>query len=177
MFGKPALVSRLVTGDTQCVALLAEQRIAPVARADAHYRQLVREMHDEASFRIKVAGRVQALDEFAFALDSFESGRSHACHQPHVDGHVGAVGNFDATAGVRRIDWTHAVRDHIHRAPAHRAFEQGVHLRARLGRVHPVVIRTSVLLLSRANESEMLDARDIAGIREVQIAVRIGLRV
>ncbi len=40
----------------------------------------------------------------------------------------GLIGDLDAAARDRRIDRAHAVRDHVHRAAAHRAVEQRIDL-------------------------------------------------
>ena len=60
----------------------------------------------------------------------------------------GRVGDLHAATRQRRIDRAHAVRDHVHRAAAHAAGEQRVHLRVRLGRRHPVVVRAGVVALA-----------------------------
>ena len=51
VLGEPAFGACLPAGDAQRVALLAEQRIAAVAGAEALDRQLFGEMHDEAALR------------------------------------------------------------------------------------------------------------------------------
>ena len=61
MLGQPAFAARLVRGDAQRVALLAEQRVAAVAGAVRLDRQLLGEMHDEAAFGVELADRMQAL--------------------------------------------------------------------------------------------------------------------
>ena len=101
VFGEPAFLTRLVTGDAQCVALFAEQRVAAVAGADALDRQLLGEMHDEALVRVEIARRVQTLDEVAFALDAPECFVAHTRHQLHVHDDVGAVGDLDTAACER----------------------------------------------------------------------------
>src|SRR3546814_17032929 len=70
VLGQPTLAARLVRGDAQRVALLAQQRVAAVARAVGLDAELVREVHDPAARRIELADRVQALDERALALDA-----------------------------------------------------------------------------------------------------------
>src|SRR5450631_4904118 len=49
VLGEPALGARLPARDAQRMAFLAEQGIAAVARPETHYRQLLREMHDETA--------------------------------------------------------------------------------------------------------------------------------
>ena len=113
----------------------------------------------------------------AFALDARERRRAHARHDAHVRDDVRAVGDLDAAARNRRIDRAHAIRNHVHRAAAHRAGEQRIDLRVRLGRIHPVVVRAGVVLVLRADERQVLDARDIGRIRAMQPAVRMRLGV
>ncbi len=134
VLGEPALVARLPARDAQRVALLAEQRIAAVARAEALDLERLREMHDEAALGVELADRVQALHEASVARNPRECRGAHARHELHVGGDVGAVGDLDAAARVGRVDRAHAIRDDVHRAPAHAALEQRVHLAARLGR-------------------------------------------
>ena len=100
VLGHPALGAGLPAGDAQRMALLAEQRVAAIARAVAHDGQVFREMHDVAAVRVEFADRVPAADEAAVAGDALERGAAHAGHDAHVGGHVGAVGHLDAAARV-----------------------------------------------------------------------------
>ena len=43
--------------------------------------------------------------------------------------------------------------------------------------IHPVIVRAGVLARARADEGEMLDARDVGGVRAMQITIRVGGRV
>ena len=142
VLGEPAFGARLPARDAQRMALLAEQRVAAVAGADRLDRELFREVHDEALLGIELADRVQAFDECrlraarsrfgTLALDALERRRAHARHDAHVGDDIRRIGDLDAAARDRRIDRAHAVRDHVHRAPAHRAFEQRIDFRVRL---------------------------------------------
>ncbi len=171
VLGEPAFGARLEARDAQRMALLAEQRIAAVARADALDREFLGEMHDEALVGIEVADRVQALDEGAVLLDAVQRRRAHAGHDAHVEHDVRAVGDLDAAARVGRVDRAHAVGHDVHRAALHAAGEQRVDGLVTCGGIHPVVVRARVFLLRRADEGEVLDARDIRRIRAVQVAV------
>jgi hypothetical protein len=95
---EPPFIARLPARDAQCVTLLAEQRIAAVAGADALDRELFREVHDEAPVRAQVADRVQTLHERAVTLDALQRRRTHARHDAHVDDHIGAVRDLNAAA-------------------------------------------------------------------------------
>ncbi len=154
------------------MALLAEQGIAAVTRADALDRELLREVHDEAAIWIEVTDRVQALHEGAVALDALERRASHARHDPHVEHDVRAVGDFHAATCIGRRNRPHAIGHDVHRAPFHAAREQRVDLAVRLGRVHPVVVWTRVVPAACADEGQVLDACHIRRMRAVQMAVR-----
>ena len=151
------------------MAFLAEQRIAAVARADRLDRQLLGEMHDEAPRRIKVAGRMQALDELSLTLDARQRLGTHARHQAHVRDHIGRVGDLDATAGDRRIDRSHAIGNHIHRAALHAAGEQGIDLGVGRRWMFPVVVRSRVVGVPGTDKGQVLNTRHIRWMRAVQI--------
>ena len=137
-------------GDAQGVALLAEQRVAAVARADAPDQLLLGEVQDEAAVGREVAEGVQARDEVVVAPHVLRCAtcptRVMMCM---LADDVGAVGDHDADAAHRRARRAHEVRDHVHRAAAHRAAKQARGLRLRLGRRHPVVGRARVVLGAR----------------------------
>src|SRR6266704_1951688 len=63
VLGEPALGARLPAGDTQRVALLAEQRVAAVTGAEALDRQLLGKVHDETALGIELADGVQPAHE------------------------------------------------------------------------------------------------------------------
>ena len=67
MLGQPALLAREPARQSQRHALLAEQRIAAVARPDRPDGVLLGEVHDEAPLRAEIAERVQASRELARA--------------------------------------------------------------------------------------------------------------
>ena len=177
VFRQPALVARLPARDTQRMAFLAEQRVAAISRADALDRQILREMHDQPSFGIEIADRVQPTHECPVALDALQRRRAHARHDPHVEHDVRAVGDLHAAPRVGRPERSHAVRHDVHRPPAHASLEQRIDLAMCLGRIHPVVVRTRVLALAGADIGQVLDPGDVGGVRAVQIAVRVGLLV
>ena len=117
------------------------------------------------------------LTKVAVACDAFERRAAHACHEVHVEHHVGAVRDLNAAAGKRRVDRTHAVGHHIQGASLHAAGEQGVHLRVGLLRGHPMVVGTCIFLFCGANEGQMFHARHVRRMRAGQHAAREALRV
>ncbi len=100
-----------------------------------------------------------------------------ARHDPHVQDHVAAVGDLDADFREPRSRRAHQKRHHEHRAALHRAVEQRRQLRARLVRRHPVVRRPRVVLVRRADEREVLGARDVVRRAAMQVAAWMGLLV
>ncbi len=173
VLGEPALVAGLPAGDAQRMALLAEQGVATVAGAEALDHHLFGKMHDKAPVGVEIAGRVKATDEATIIFDALECPGAHARHELHVGDDVGAVGDLDAAARVGRIERTHAIGHDVHGAAFHAAVEQRIHLRMRLVRVHPVVVRAGLELMRRADEGQVLDAGHVIGIGAMQVAVLV----
>ena len=187
VLGEPAFRPCLPRGDTQRVALLAEQRIAAVARTVRLDREFLGKMHDEAPVRIELADRMQALHEGvcplaesgalgAFALEARKRSVAHARHDAHICDDVRTVGDLDTAARERRIDRAHAIGHDIQRAALHATGER-IHLRMRVGRRKPVIVRAGIVLVLRADESQMLDPRHIGRMGAVQITVRMCARI
>ena len=100
VLGEPAFIACLPAGNSQRVALLAEQGVAAVTRANALDRQFFGKMHDEAPLGVQIAGRMQALDIGSLALDARQRGLAHTRHQLHVGNDIRTVGNLDAKTRV-----------------------------------------------------------------------------
>ena len=113
----------------------------------------------------------------AVGAEKVDHRAAHARHDAHVHGHVRAVGQLDADVGDRRAQRAHREGHDVHRAALHAAGVERVHLRVRLGRVHPVVVRACVGGVAGADEGQVLDARDVLRAGAVQVAVRVGLLV
>ena len=177
MLGHPSFRAGLVRRDAEGVALLAEQRVAPVAGAHAPDQPLLRKMHDEAAVGREVAERVQAPDEVVAVAHVLQRHRSHARHDVHAGHHVGAVGDHHPDAAHRRAGGPHEVGDHPHRAAAHAAAEQPLEPLLALRGSHPVVGGPGLLARWRADEGELLGARHVGGVAAMQVAVRVGPRV
>ena len=137
MLGEPAFVARHHRGDAQRETLLAEQRIAAVARSVRPDLVGLGEVDDVLAADVALAGpgrvllprrersadRMHAGDERAVA-EHVEHGAAHARHDPHVDHDIGTVGDLHADLGDRRAERPHAERDDVHRAAAHAAVEE-----------------------------------------------------
>ena len=65
MLGQPVFLLGLPARQTQGHALLAQQHVAAVTRADAHDRVVFGEVQDQAAIEIQVGLGVVALGEFA----------------------------------------------------------------------------------------------------------------
>ena len=177
VLGEPAFAARLPAGDAQRVTLLAQQRVAAVARAEALDREFLGEVHDEAPLGVEFPDRVQPAHETAFARNTLERRAAGTRHDQHIEHDVGAVGDLHTAARQRRVDRTHAIGDHVQRALAHAAAEQLAHLGVRLARVHPVVVRAGVFLRARADIGQMLDPCHVIGRRAGQVAARELFRI
>ena len=152
VLGQPALVARHHRGDAQREALLAQQRVAAVARAVGPDRALLGEVDDVLVVRgctatahppgpARAACRPSAGTARTRRRPSASSTRAaHAGHDPHVHDDVRRVGQLDADLRDRRADRAHAERDHVHRAAAHRS-------RRTSARSVPFISRGSIQLL------------------------------
>ena len=117
MLGHPAFLPAHPACQPQREALLAEQRVAAVAGADAPDQLLLGEVQDVARLGIEVADGVQARHELAAVLlERVHRHLAHARHDAHIGDDVGAIGDLDADLGVRRASGAHQVGDDVHRA-------------------------------------------------------------
>ena len=192
VLGHPALVARHGRGDAQGEALLAQQGVAAVARAEGPdlsglgevgdvLRLIARPGHIRASVALgvdqRVAHRVYGGDEVAALADLVEGCGTHAGHDLHVDDDVRRVGELDAELRDVRAQRAHGEGDDVHRAAAHRAGEETAEDALHLGRVHPVVSGTGISLVVRADVGAALDARDVAGVgaRKEGVGAQLGV--
>ncbi len=151
-------------------ALLAEERVAAVARADRPDGVPLGEVHDEAALGAEIAERVQAAREIVGAAEMLERDASHARHDAHVEHDVLAVGDLDADLREPRSLRSHQEGDDVHRAALHAALEERRQLGDRRVGRHPVVVRARVVFVFRADEGEVLGARDVVRGAPVQVA-------
>ncbi len=173
MLGHPALVAGDVRGDAQGEALLAEQRVAAVARAItpdlAGFRKV-----DDVLFvvagpgdvfiarRERCSDAVHAGDDALFVLiDLLEDWQADAGHDAHVDDGVGGVGELHADLRHGRTDGAHAVRQYVHGAPLHAAAEDLLQLLAHGEGIFPVVGGAGVVPGERADEGAVFYSRHI----------------
>ena len=189
VLGQPAFVAGDDRGDSERVALLAEEGVAAVPGAVGPDLTRLGEVDDV--FPVRVAGpghvgctsrewRPDGMDrrnEVAGPYDLGQGGLAHAGHDPHVDHDVGRIRDLDAKPADRRANGSHRERDDVHRATAHRAREQALQRLAHLARVLPVVGRAGILFLRRADEGPVLNAGNVGWVGSGQETVRFELRV
>ena len=118
MFGQPAdaacgdVLTAHVGGNPQGKALLAEQRVAAIARAIRPDLAGLGIMNDvfggvAGPGHVFLAGGqrfthgVHARHKTAFFTEHIKHCPAHAGHGAHADDHIGAVGNLDADVGNR----------------------------------------------------------------------------
>ena len=189
MLGQPALVAGLDGSDAERVALLAEQRVAAIARAVGPDLARLGEVRDVFGLvagprhvglglrRQRRADRVHAAHEILAVAERLPHFVADPGHDVHVGDGVGRVGHHHADAGDGRADRPHRIGHHIHGAAGHGAVIELGQRRLHLGGVEPVVGRPGVVLALRADIGLVLDARDIerVGAHQDRILALLGV--
>ena len=171
MLGHPALIFRLIRGDAQREALLAEQHVAAVAGVDGPDGVVLGELDDIAVFLVHLRFGVQAADKIVGCLAKLvERLLPHTGHDIHVEHNIDRISQLDADLGERGADRAHAIRDDVHGTALHRAVKQLAQLVVHDVWVLPVVGRAGVLFFARTNERASFDACDIVDSRPMQQA-------
>ncbi len=187
VLGQPALVAGHRRGDPQRVALLAQQRVAAVAGAEAPDHPLLWEVGDVLDVVARPrhvllprlqrgTHRVQRGYELTVGVQPLQHLRAHPGHDVHRHHDVFGVGDLHAQPRRVGVQRSHAERDHVHRATTHAAPVELRHDRLHLVGVHPVVGDPGVLLLDRADEGPLLDTRHVRGVRSRVERVRLLLQ-
>ena len=133
VLGQPAVVAGHHRGDAQREALLAEQGVAAVARAEAPDLAGLGEVDDVLVVRVARPRRRRPRPRRSGAPTECR----HGTHSPSpstssapwpmrvmmrmFDGDVGGVGELHADVGDRRAERAHAERHDVHRAALHRS--------------------------------------------------------
>ena len=175
VLGHPALVAGDVGGDAQGEALLAEQRVAAVARAVAPDLAGLGEV-DDVLFVVAGPGDVVSArrqrraygvhagdDALDVLVDLGEDWSADAGHDSHVHDGVGGVGELDSDLRHGRADGAHAVGQDVHGASPHAAAEELLELLTHHEGVFPVVGRAGVVLGEGADEGAVFHAGDVVG--------------
>lgn len=135
-------------------------------------------MGDDSVFRIAGPGGVWGtrFEGDADRVDARDKGAggelSHPGHELHVEDNVGGIGDLNPDFRGGGTEGAHAVRDHIHRAPFHAAFEELAQVLVHGDRVFPVVGGACLFFTVGANEGGLFDARHIVWIGVAPIATR-----
>ncbi|ABA49082.1 hypothetical protein BURPS1710b_1575 [Burkholderia pseudomallei 1710b] len=183
VLGEPAFVAPHRRRDPQREALLAEERVAAVARAEAPDLARLGKMHDVLgriarprhillARRERAPDAVHARHVLAALAERVEHRAPHARHDPHVDDDVGAIRELDADVRDRRAERAHRERHDVQRAAAHRAAKQAVERRAHFGGRDPVIGRARVVAMLAADERAVFDTRDVGRIGQREKRVR-----
>ena len=98
--------------------------------------------------------------------------RAHPRHYLHAEHDVNGIGYFEADFCERRSRRSHKVGNDEHRTPAHRALEHALQFAVGRARFGPVVGWSRFFFRRRANQRELLDARNVVRIRTMQIGAR-----
>ena len=72
---------------------------------------------------LHLTNRVQALQERRLLVNQTQHLGANAAHDLHVHHHVCGVRDLNTKLGVWRIEWSHAVWNHVHGAPFHASLE------------------------------------------------------
>ena len=162
MFSHPALVLRLIGRDTECKALLSEQDVSAVCRVDRPDRIILRELNDIAVFRIDVRLGVQTANEIVGDIaEVLESLCAHTGHDIHIQDNVDGIRHLNANLCKRRTDRTHAVRNDVHGSALHHAVIKRRQLGIHFLRIHPVIRRACVLLLTSADKGSVFHTSNV----------------
>ena len=176
VLGQPTLVTGHHRRDPQREALLAQQRVTAVARAerpdlprlgemdDVLVLGVARPRHIPGAVAERHPDRMHARHELAVISERLQRGLPHPGHDPHRARDVRRVGQLHADVGLIRPDRAHRERHHVHRAAQHRAVEQLGQRPAHLLGLAPVVRRAGIGLVLRADERAILDPRDVVGV-------------
>ena len=181
MLGHPILLFTEKAGDAEGHAFFAEQRVAPVAGAEAPDGVVDGEVADKAALGIAVADAVETFGEvgLGFGVNSVASNVgelspgdfAHTGHDSHADGDVDGVGNLHADAGQGRANGAHDEGNDIHRAAGHAAIEEAAELGIGGLGFHPIVGGSGPVLAGGADERELFAAGDIVGVAAMEVAV------
>ena len=123
------------------------------------------------------ADGVQALHEITLGAQDVQHRLAHAGHDAHVGGGIGGIGDLHADMGDVGAQRPHGERHHVHGAALHAALVQLGHARLHLARFDPVVGGAGIILVVRADEGAVLDARHVAGVGAAEIGTGTQLLV
>src|SRR5216684_3421157 len=118
---------------------------------------------------------MQPRNKIRGATQAVQRNFSHSGHDAHARDDVGAVGDLDSDAALRRSCWTQDVWNNVHRAAFHRAIEQSAEGLLGIGWGHPIVCWSGVRALSRTDIGHFFRACYVTWIAAMEEAIRIRL--
>ena len=178
VLGHPALVARHRAGDAEGVALLAEQRVAAVARS-RRTRSSAPRGTGRCTWCRCTARRRPAWPWLERHADGVQRRHERRASSSSIlrstlvpmraitrieRDDVRRVGDLHAEHRVLGLEVAHHERDDVHRPALHAARVELAHDGLHLVRVHPVVGGPAVLLVDRADVGAVLDARHVGGV-------------
>ena len=184
VLSEPPFVTGDRRRDPQRQTLLAQQGVAPVARAVGPDLPGFWEVDDVGVLRVAGPGGVgltgckrrahgvEARHELTVRTERLEGRGPHPRHHRHVDHDERRIGELDANLRVARADRPHREGDDIKRASPHRTGEEPDELGAHRDRFRPVVRRSGVVFVRRADERPSFDAGCVTRIRPGEVAPR-----
>src|SRR5437660_7543259 len=96
---------------------------------------------------------------------------AHARHDADARGDIRTISGFHADFADWGIHGAHDVRHDVHGAATHAAVKQRADFVFRGTRIHPVVGRPGVGVVPRADEGQVLSARDVVYGTAVEMTV------
>src|SRR5262245_52353324 len=101
-------------------------------------------MDDKTMVLPEIQHAMQAAVEVVPVAKLLVGDLSHSRHYSHAEYDVNGIGKRRPDLGEGRAQWTHEIRDDIHRPSAHATAAKGVELLIHLRRESPVVGGTCV---------------------------------
>ena len=172
MLRHPAFLPSEVGRNAQGEALLAQQDISAVVGVDGPDGVILREVNDIAVLGVQRCLGMQTLDKVAGITQRLQHVEADAGHNLHVQHNIDGVRQLDAVLGKGGADNGHGVRDDVHGTSLHAPGVQLGQLSTALGRIHPVIDVSGILLGLGADEGTPLHARHVVPGGTVQVAAR-----
>ena len=184
VLGEPALLAGEVGSDAESKALLAEESVSSVTGTERPNRAFFREVDNVGVVRVarpfhvfdarleRHTDGVDARNKEVVLFDLAEHFCGNASHDAHGDNDVRGVRDFNTVLSDRGTERTHRERDDVHRAAFHTAVVKSAHFFLHDNRIFPVVRRTGVFLVLRADQRALFNASNVARVGTIEVAAR-----
>ena len=124
-------------------------------------------MQDETTLLTEIPERVQPFDVVVRGPQTIERNLAHASHDAHTDGNIRTISNFHANLTIRGAHRPHDVGHHVHCAALHGTGKKLSDLGFGFGWGHPIIVRSGILTLPRADIGEVLGPCHVRGVTAV----------